>query len=180
MNVACIICNATDNRETVEHIIPQSLGNEYYVLPKGVICFNCNNRIAKVEYRVVSSSVFMDQRIKYKLIRSSKDHFITDLRNDDLLYFTVKIGFEGLYKSRRKMWENINWEDVRSYLLNRELGMMVKERIHPDDLKYKPIPRWIERFRLRNKHLTLEYAIQGHKLYVRFQFGTIRVWARLK
>lgn len=34
------------NTKSEEHIIPKSLGNEKFVLPKGTICDKCNNYFA--------------------------------------------------------------------------------------------------------------------------------------
>jgi hypothetical protein len=179
LNTTCIICNATEHRETVEHIIPGSLGNEYYVLPRGVVCFNCNNRIARVEHRVVSSMLFMQERKRYKLIRDPDNHSLTELNNDDLIYLVVKMGYEGLYKSKRKIWNNQAWKDVKEYLIHRDNYPGIKDRILPEGLRYNSIPGWMDRFRLRNHHLTLEYGQYDSKLYVRFQFGKIRIWTRL-
>ena len=180
MSAPCIICNSTSNKETVEHIIPQSLGNEYYVLPKGAICFNCNNRIAKVEYRVVSSALFIDQRKEYGLISPKNDNSITELNNDDLIYLLVKMGYEGLYHSRKKIWTKYNWSDVRAYLLHSDKGSISFDRSQPPVVKFKSIPKWMDRFRLKNHHLSLDYALEDNKVFVRFQFGKIQVWTRMK
>jgi hypothetical protein len=44
----CIFCkNPSDNSVSVEHIIPESLGNISHILPKGWVCDTCNNYIAR-------------------------------------------------------------------------------------------------------------------------------------
>jgi hypothetical protein len=44
----CIFCkNASDNSVSVEHIIPESLGNVAHIWPKGWVCDSCNNYIAR-------------------------------------------------------------------------------------------------------------------------------------
>lgn len=43
----CLFCkNSTINSKSVEHIIPESLGNQNQILPKGVVCDKCNNFFA--------------------------------------------------------------------------------------------------------------------------------------
>lgn len=44
----CIFCKQDSNdSRSVEHIIPESLGNESHILPKGVVCDRCNNYFAR-------------------------------------------------------------------------------------------------------------------------------------
>src|ERR1700740_3037953 len=52
----CIFCTApSSTSRSVEHIIPESLGNTRHVLPKGAVCDTCNNYFArKVEQPVLS------------------------------------------------------------------------------------------------------------------------------
>ena len=47
----CIFCKQnSDSCVSVEHIVPESLGNTEHILPKGWVCDSCNNYIAiKVE-----------------------------------------------------------------------------------------------------------------------------------
>ena len=44
----CIFCkrNSADSR-SVEHIIPEALGNTEHVLPRGIVCDGCNNYFAR-------------------------------------------------------------------------------------------------------------------------------------
>lgn len=40
----CIVCCGTDGGfQSVEHVIPESMGNTELVLPRGVVCDRCNN-----------------------------------------------------------------------------------------------------------------------------------------
>jgi hypothetical protein len=52
----CIFCTVPSGASiSVEHIIPESLGNTRHVLPKGAVCDTCNNYFArKVEQPVLS------------------------------------------------------------------------------------------------------------------------------
>jgi HNH endonuclease len=51
----CIFCNTQSNAsKSIEHIIPESLGNKRHVLPRGAVCDTCNNYFArKVEQPVL-------------------------------------------------------------------------------------------------------------------------------
>jgi hypothetical protein len=53
----CIFCKLeTSASKSVEHIIPESLWNTQHVLPRGVVCDNCNNYFSlKVEKPFLSS-----------------------------------------------------------------------------------------------------------------------------
>ena len=51
----CIFCKMTDgNFRSVEHVIPESIGNETLFLPRGYVCDNCNTRISKLEEKFVN------------------------------------------------------------------------------------------------------------------------------
>jgi len=60
----CIFCKATDgNFSMVEHIIPESLGNETLFLPRGYVCDKCNTKISKLEQKFVNSVPMSGLRI---------------------------------------------------------------------------------------------------------------------
>lgn len=60
----CIFCQCpSDNARSVEHIIPESLGNQRHVLPRGVVCDGCNNYFSrKLEGPVLSHRSFRNLR----------------------------------------------------------------------------------------------------------------------
>jgi hypothetical protein len=46
--VRCIFCKqSSSSSKSVEHIIPESLGNKRHVLPKGIVCDGCNNYFSR-------------------------------------------------------------------------------------------------------------------------------------
>ena len=53
----CIFCKShSDSSKSVEHIVPESLGNEDHVLPPGWVCDGCNNYLSrKVEAPFMNS-----------------------------------------------------------------------------------------------------------------------------
>lgn len=72
-NPECIFCKSTTGHFTsIEHIVPESLGNTEHVLPPGVVCDSCNNYFArKVEQPILGSDYFSHARHRNR-IRSKK------------------------------------------------------------------------------------------------------------
>jgi hypothetical protein len=62
----CIFCkNDSSNSKSVEHIIPESLGNKTQMLSKGVICDSCNNYFGnKIEKIVLEMPYFKSLRAR--------------------------------------------------------------------------------------------------------------------
>lgn len=60
----CIFCKGDSSSSvSVEHIIPESLGNSKHVLPCGIVCDKCNNYFAlKIEKPVLDSEYFTHAR----------------------------------------------------------------------------------------------------------------------
>lgn len=60
----CIFCKQdASESKSVEHIVPESLGNKNNVLPKGIVCDKCNNYFAlKVEKKVLETDFFKNLR----------------------------------------------------------------------------------------------------------------------
>jgi len=63
--VKCIICDSENDSKSIEHIVPESLGNEYYVLKKGELCDRCNNLFSKFENKALANSVFLMERARF-------------------------------------------------------------------------------------------------------------------
>lgn len=63
-SMRCIFCKQdSSTSKTVEHIIPESLGNQKHILPRGVVCDNCNNYFGlKVERPLLDSAYFRQVR----------------------------------------------------------------------------------------------------------------------
>jgi hypothetical protein len=73
----CIFChNNSDNSNSVEHIIPESLGNKNIILWKGAVCDACNNYFArKIEKELLEQSYFISLRHR-KFIKNKRGHLI--------------------------------------------------------------------------------------------------------
>jgi hypothetical protein len=60
----CIFCkNDSSNSKSVEHIIPESIGNKSHILQKGIVCDSCNNYFGnKIEKTVLEMPYFKSLR----------------------------------------------------------------------------------------------------------------------
>jgi hypothetical protein len=53
----CIICSNPVTKNSLEHIVPEGLGNKFYTLDLGSICGVCNNSFSKFEAKALSSGI---------------------------------------------------------------------------------------------------------------------------
>lgn len=60
----CIFCEqSSEDSTSVEHIIPESLGNKEFILAKGWVCDKCNNYISrKIEQPLLQMPFFIQHR----------------------------------------------------------------------------------------------------------------------
>lgn len=96
----CIFCHKdSSNSKSVEHIIPESLGNKHHFLPKGYVCDECNHYFAiKIENELLSQPYFVSLRFrneistkKGKLVRQ-KMFFPGALKSTDVVMQTTENG----------------------------------------------------------------------------------------
>ncbi len=75
----CIFCkNDSSDSKSVEHIIPESLGNKTHILQKGIVCDGCNNYFAiKIEKKVLDKPYFKNVRHR-NLITTKKGRLVPD------------------------------------------------------------------------------------------------------
>ena len=66
----CIFChNESSSSKSVEHIIPESLGNKHHFLPKGYVCDECNHYFAiKIENELLSQPYFVSMRFRNEIL----------------------------------------------------------------------------------------------------------------
>lgn len=63
----CIFCkNNSEKSKSIEHIIPESLGNKKALLDKGIVCDSCNNYFAiKIEKELLQTPFYKSLRSRY-------------------------------------------------------------------------------------------------------------------
>ena len=66
----CIFCHKdSSNSKSVEHIIPESLGNKHHFLPKGYVCDKCNHYFAiKIENELLLQPYFVSTRFRNEIL----------------------------------------------------------------------------------------------------------------
>lgn len=66
----CIFCHKDSlNSKSIEHIIPESLGNKEHILPKGYVCDECNHYFAiKIENELLSQPYFVSMRFRNEIL----------------------------------------------------------------------------------------------------------------
>ena len=113
----CIFCHKDSTAsKSVEHIIPESLGNKHHFLPKGYVCDECNSYFAvKIERELLDQPYFKSMRFRNEIMTKKgkpvKEKFIFPgammacdvemhtadsgpimILNDGLLYEAIKEG----------------------------------------------------------------------------------------
>lgn len=72
----CIFCHKDSiASKSVEHIIPESLGNKHHFLPKGYVCDECNNYFAvKIERELLDQPYFKSMRFRNEITTKKGKH----------------------------------------------------------------------------------------------------------
>ena len=169
----CLFCKSIHEDESVEHIVPRRLGNVHYILSKGVVCAKCNNKFGLIEQRILSSKLFLEERIRLGLLDENHPEKGGKLEDRDLVNFLLKMAYESLYKSRRDIWIKCDFTKLLEHLMHGKKVSLFYEKPSRQNLNFKPVPKWIDRFRLANNFIRLEYAESGTHLYFQFQFGNL-------
>jgi len=169
----CIICKQQHLHETVEHIIPQSLGNVHYILRKGLICARCNQRFSRYENRVVSSINFIKER-RTRGYQKNRTEDLKTLLDADALFVLLKITYESLYQSRPKIFNQLNHRKILSTLHKGERypHPLIKNKVLTSS---KAIPNLIDRWRLKRIGVSLQYSLNPtlNRCNVEWRYGEI-------
>ena len=69
----CIFCKSdTSKSKSIEHIIPESLGNTEHILPVGVVCDKCNNYFARKIEKPLLESIYFEHLRFHKSIKNKR------------------------------------------------------------------------------------------------------------
>ncbi len=65
----CIVCKQDSSKsKSVEHIVPESLGNKNHILPKGTLCDKCNSYFSlKIEKKTLELNFFTTLRHRNRI-----------------------------------------------------------------------------------------------------------------
>ena len=116
----CIFCKAdSSNSKSVEHVIPESLGNKKHMLSKGVVCDSCNNYFGnKIERTVMEMPYFksLSGRVMIETKKGNTPRISGFTKNKDI----VEIGFsldgdntiEVIYKDDKTLKTLLNHDEL--------------------------------------------------------------------
>lgn len=68
----CIFCDGSGPFNSVEHVVPASLGNDIVALGRGWVCDKCNHVISKFEREVLWNSIIGVERCRMGVITKKK------------------------------------------------------------------------------------------------------------
>lgn len=102
----CIFCKQdSSNSKSIEHIIPESLGNENHILAKGLVCDSCNNYFSvKIEKPLLEQPYFQNLRFRNN-IRTKRGNLVVDKAL--------------MYSKKYRKWVNVQ-VDEESIIINNE------------------------------------------------------------
>jgi hypothetical protein len=92
----CLFCKQkSDKSRSIEHIIPESLGNKNHVLPKCFVCDNCNQYFAiKVEKPLLEQPYFMHLRNRSRIENKKRNVPAVDVMAVGMMPMKVELSFE--------------------------------------------------------------------------------------
>jgi hypothetical protein len=152
----------------------------HYILAKGIVCRNCNNRFSRFESKVIASEIFQNERKKLGAPIINLNKQISPIRKIDALRFTIKIGYEALYKSKRNIWNNLSHTTITEFLLHGSLPTPFFDQINIDEFNFHSIPKWINKWRLRLNHIEILYGINAiGQGAIQFKYGNITMSSRI-
>lgn len=64
----CIFCEVPNDAISIEHIIPESLGNIIFKMEKSAVCDVCNSTFSKFEEKALSNSIFALERARLGIV----------------------------------------------------------------------------------------------------------------
>jgi hypothetical protein len=113
--MACIFCKSNEDLQTIEHIVPESLGNKHYTLPSGSICKSCNNKFSRYEKEAISSSIIGFEKTRFG-IKSKKGKTPSSKVGD--------IQFDGDENGRKDIitMKGVKNKDIKSF--DRKTGIL--------------------------------------------------------
>ena len=164
----CLFCFRTDvSFNKIEHPIPESLGNDDWVLPKGFVCDVCNQYFgSKVENIVISEPPFILERLGY-VVKSKKGklpkyearkglHLVTSGSMDTILFVAEDDYIEHYHKAlKHESFMVYQSEKVAShvsrFLLKIGLEALISSGIDPYDSKFDAARTHARQGRFGNK-----------------------------
>ncbi len=131
----CIFCHKdSSTSKSVEHIIPESLGNKHHYLPKGYVCDKCNNYFSiKIEKELLAQPYFISMRSRNELL-TKKGHFVKEKlffpdvnRSGEVMMYTTEDGFIEVVINDEELYDLIEAGKT-----NTMIGLHIPEPEYPN------------------------------------------------
>ncbi|GHV39039.1 hypothetical protein AGMMS49546_10420 [Spirochaetia bacterium] len=177
----CIFCQKpSDNSRGVEHIIPESLGNEDIILWRGAVCDSCNNYFSHIEGELLEQPYFISLRHR-NFIKTKKNHLVAQkyfFPDKNIGWVDTRLDFE--YGGPAISFEQNKENDIIK-LLKEDKNMSIMAPVIPNP---EPNNYIVSRFLAK---CAVEYLVfrMGEKNYFEFskelkdkQYDPIRKYAR--
>ena len=131
----CIFCHKdSSTSKSVEHIIPESLGNKHHYLPKGYVCDACNNYFSiKIEKELLAQPYFVSMRFRNEIL-TKKGHFVKEKlffpevnRSGEVMMYTTEDGFIEVVINDEELYDLIEAGKT-----NTMIGLHIPEPEYPN------------------------------------------------
>lgn len=182
----CIFCkNPSDNSKSVEHIIPESLGNEDHVLPPGIVCDTCNNYFSiKIEKDLLEQNYFKSIRHRND-IESKKGKNVPETG----LIVHPEGGKISIYKEEPGIMSiDINDEKILNLIKNEKVNKLyIPIQQEPENnnvllskfigkVAIEALTLWLMKIEGWETEITYKEELDPLRNYVRFGSGKIKYW----
>lgn len=145
----CIFCKQDSSSSiSIEHIIPESLGNKEHALDRGIVCDKCNNYFArKVEKPLLEENFFRSVRSR-KLIESKKGKIPTT--------YGIMGGRVEIQPSKDSLSILIEDETIVQRLINGQIKHMLIPFVDQPESESKTLSRFLAKVALEVLALRLK------------------------
>ena len=122
----------------------------------------------------------MKERERLNLLRPKNEVIPHPLDAQSLHPFLLKMGYEAIYRSRKNLWREFDFEIARNMLVDGKASLLLEDQDLSNVVQSKSIPRWLNTFRLGRNHMKLLFSRTADgRLFVHFQFGVITAKVRM-
>jgi hypothetical protein len=119
----CIFCHKdSSTSKSVEHIIPESLGNKHHFLPKGYVCDACNNYFSvKIEKDLLAQPYFISMRSRNEILTKRGKQV-----KQNMIFPAIMKSTEGVMQWTDKgLIASFDDEELYKSIKDRKTGMMI-------------------------------------------------------
>lgn len=132
----CIFCHQNSSlSKSVEHIIPESLGNKHHFLPRGYVCDACNHYFAvKIEQKLLTHPYFVSMRFRNEILNKKgkrvKERMLFPPFPEPVeVILEIKDGVIDVAFDNDELYEQIEAKNI-----NKMIGLYIAEPEYPNKI----------------------------------------------